>query len=595
MKRPWIAQNSQSISGNHGRTRRDFLQALSAGFCASQGGVLFRGFAPLQAAVTSLGGVEQTSQALFEDVPASKSGISWRHVNGRSPEYYLPETTGAGCAFLDYDNDGWMDVYLVNSGKCDFYDPRPPLRNALYHNNRDGTFTDVTEAAGVPGGGYGMGVAVGDYDGDGFPDLYVTQYGRSILYHNNGNGTFTDVTEKAGVAAPGWSSSAVWFDYDNDGRLDLFVCRFVDFDKSKNQFCGDTATGQRYYCIPRVYPPARSWLFHNNGDGTFRDVSQETGIAKVLGKAWGVVATDINNDGWMDLFVANDTTPNFLFLNRKGKFEDIGLDASVAYSQDGRARSGMGVDSADFDQDGWQDLFVSNVDQEMYSLYRNEHDLTFTDIAGSQGISKATRLMSGWGVKLFDYDNDGNLDLFLANGHPDDKIEIHSSHVTYEEPMLLFHNTGKGLENVSDKAGSAFTASYAARGLAIGDFNNDGAVDVLVSVNNGAPVLLKNTASQGNHWLGLRLIGKKANPDAIGARITWTAGDLKRSRLKLGGGSYLSSHDPREVLGIGPRTKIDRLEVQWPQPGGRVEVFSDLPLDRYITIVEGAGIKRERF
>lgn len=533
----------------------------------------------------------QHSHALFESVPASKSGISWRHVNGRSPEYYLPETTGAGCAFVDYDNDGWIDIYLVNGGKCDFYDPQPPLRNALYRNNRDGTFTDVTEAAAVSGGGYGMGVAVGDYDGDGFPDLYVTQYGRSILYHNNGNGTFTDVTEKAGVAAPGWASSAVWFDYDNDGRLDLFVCRFVEFDKSKNQFCGEKATGERYYCIPKVYPPARSWLFHNNGDGTFRDVSQESGIAKALGKAWGVVATDINNDGWMDLFVANDTVPNFLFLNRNGKFEDVGLEAGVAYSQDGRARSGMGVDSADLDQDGFQDLFVSNVDQEMYSLYRNDHDLTFNDIAGPMGVSKATRLMSGWGIKFFDYDNDGNSDLFIVNGHPDDKIEVHSNHVKYEEPMLLFHNTGKRLENVSDVAGQALNETYAARGMAIGDFNNDGAIDVLVAVNNGPPVLLKNAAAAGNHWLGVRLVGRKANPDAIGARITWIAGDLKRSRLKVGGGSYLSSHDPREVLGIGSRPKIDRLEIKWPQPSGKVETFTDLPIDRYITIVEGAGIK----
>jgi hypothetical protein len=484
-----------------------------------------------------------------------------------------------------------MDIYLVNSGKCDFYDPQPPLRNALYRNNRDGTFTDVTEAAGVSGGGYGMGVAVGDYDGDGFPDLYVTQYGRSILYHNNGNGTFTDVTEKAGVAAPGWASSAVWFDYDNDGGLDLFVCRFVEFDKSKNQFCGERATGQRYYCIPKVYPPARSWLFHNNGDGTFRDVSQESGISKVLGKAWGVVATDINNDGWMDLFVANDTVPNFLFLNRNGKFEDVGLEAGVAYSQDGRARSGMGVDSADFDQDGFQDLFVSNVDQEMYSLYRNDHNLTFDDIAGPLGVSKATRLMSGWGIKFFDYDNDGNQDLFIVNGHPDDKIEVHSNHVKYEEPMLLFRNTGKRLENVSEFAGQALNANYAARGMAIGDFNNDGAIDVLVAINNGPPVLLKNTAASENHWLGVRLIGRKANPDAIGARITWIAGDLKRSRLKVGGGSYLSSHDPREVLGIGPRRKIDRLEIKWPQPSGKVETFTDLPIDRYITIVEGVGIK----
>lgn len=551
------------------------------------GGVLANILRPLalaQAAPSSGG-------TLFEKLSSAATGITFRHANGRSPQYYLPETTGAGCAFIDYDNDGWMDLYLVNSGKCDFFDPKPPLRNALYRNNRDGTFTDVTERAGVPGGGYGMGAAVGDYNGDGFPDLYVTQYGRSILYRNNGDGTFTDVTEKAGVAAPGWASSAVWFDYDNDGKLDLFVCRFVEFEKSRNQFCGNEQTGEPYYCIPRVYPPAHSWLFHNNGDGTFRDVSEESGIAKVLGKAWGVVATDINNDGWMDLFVANDTLPNFLFLNKRGKFEDVGLEAGVAYSQDGRPRSGMGVDSTDYDQDGWQDLFVTNVDQEMYSIYRNNHDQTFDDMASVLGLSRATRFMSGWGLKFFDYDNDGNVDLLVANGHPDDKIEAHSTHVKYAEPLLLFHNTGKGLDNVSAQAGPVFTENFAARGMAIGDFNNDGAVDVLVTVNDGAPVLLKNTAAGGNHWLGLRLVGKKANRDGIGARITWQAGDLKRSRLKVGGGSYLSSHDPREVLGIGPRAKFDRLEIQWPPPSGKVETFTDLPIDRYITLIEGIGIK----
>jgi hypothetical protein len=512
-------------------------------------------------------------------------------VNGRSPEYYLPETTGAGCAFLDYDNDGWMDIYLVNSGRCDFFDPNPPLRNALYRNNRDGTFTDMTEKAGVPGGGYGMGVAVGDYNGDGFPDLYVTQYGRSILYRNNGDGTFTDVTVKAGVAAPGWASSAVWFDYDNDGKLDLFVCRFVDFDKSKNKFCGDAHIGERRYCIPKVYDPMASWLFHNNGDGTFRDVSEETGISKFLGKAWGVVATDINNDGWMDLFVANDTVSNFLFVNRQGKFEEAGLGADVAYSQDGVARSGMGVDSADYDQDGWQDLFVANVDQEMYSLYHNNHDLTFDDKAIPLGIGRLTRLMSGWGVKFFDYDNDGNLDLFFANGHPDDKIEEQSTSVKYKEPLMLLHNNGKSFEDVSSNAGPAFKQAFAARGMAIGDFDNDGAVDVLVAVNNGAPVLLKNVAADGNHWLGLHLIGKRCNPDAVGAHITWQAGDLKRSRLKTSGGSYLSSHDPRDILGLGPHTKIDKLEVRWPLPSQRVDTFTNVAVDRYITLVEGAGLK----
>jgi enediyne biosynthesis protein E4 len=572
-------------------SRRELLRILSLAPVGLVGNAAparrFRRFPPLAAP-----GLPEVSKALFEQVPASASGITWRHVNGRSPEYYLPETTGAGCAFLDWDNDGWMDIYLVNSGKCDFYDPQPPLRNALYRNNRDGTFTDVTEQAGVGGGGYGMGVAVGDYDGDGYPDLYVTQYGRSILYHNNGDGTFSDVTDHARVAAPGWASSAVWFDYDNDGRLDLFVCCFVDFDKSKNKFCGNEKTGERYYCIPREYDPARSWLFHNNGDGTFTDVSMKSGIGKALGKAWGVVATNIKNDNWMDLVVANDTTANFLFANRgHGKFEEIGLQAGIGLSQDGRARSGMGVDSADYDQDGWQDLFVTNVDQEMYSIYHNRHDESFDDLAGPMGIGLTTRLMSGWGVKFFDYDNDGNVDLFIADGHPDDKIELHSSNVFYREPLLVFHNTGRGFQNQSASAGAVFAENFAARGLAIGDFDNDGAVDVLVSVNNGAPLLLKNTAAHGNHWLGLRLVGKKANPEAIGARITWQAADLQRSRLKIGGGSYLSSHDPREVLGIGARTKIDKLEILWPQPSGRVETFMNPPIDRYVTIEEGAGIK----
>src|SRR5947208_589494 len=466
-----------------GWTRRQFLKGLSMAGSGCLAKYQSIAFLPHLGSVTPAGFAQSALKPLFEEVPPAATRLISPPENGRSADYFLPETTGAGCAFLDYDNDGWMDIYLVNGGKCDFLVPDPPLRNALYRNNRDGTFTDVTEKAGVAAGGYGMGVAVGDYEGDGWPDLYVTQYGRSILYDNNGNATFTDVTARAGLAAPGWASSAVWFDYDNDGRLDLFVCRFVDFDKSKNKFYGNEKTGERFYCIPRIYPPAASWLFHNNGDGTFTDVSKESGIAKALGKAWGVVATDVNNDGWMDLFVANDAVANFLLVNkRNGKFDEMGLEAGVAYSQAGRERSGMGVDSADFDQDGWQDLFVTNVDQEMYSIYRNSHDLTFEDMAGPMGLGRLTRLMSGWGVKFFDYDNDGNLDLLVANGHPDDQIEQHSSHVTYKEPLLLFHNNGRTLESVGASiAGPAFTQNLAARGLAVGDFDNDGALDVLVA------------------------------------------------------------------------------------------------------------------
>lgn len=574
-------------------SRRRFLQT-SAGLFLAGNRVIGSPFPFIRALGRSLSSQSSQRPSFFESVDPSVSGITWKHVNGRSPNYYLPETTGAGCAFFDYDNDGWMDIFLVNSGRCDFYDPHPPLRNALYHNNRDGTFREVTESSGLQGDGYGMGVAIGDYDGDGLPDLFLTQYGSGVLFHNEGNGKFVNVTEKTGITTPGWSSSAVWFDYDNDGRLDLFVCQFVDFSKEKNLFCGNPQTRERYYCIPRGYNPRPSWLFHNNGDGTFTDVSRESGIAAHLGKAWGVVATDIDNDGRMDLFVANDTLPNFLFANRgHGKFEEIGIDAGVAYSEDGRPRSGMGVDSADYDQDGWMDLFVANIDHEKYSLYHNSQDGSFKDSAAGNGIAQATSLMSGWGLKFFDFDNDGNLDLLLANGNPDDTIQEHFQDVYYEEPLLLFRNTGgnfeHALENVSSAAGPIFQRPFAARGMAIGDYNNDGAVDVLVAVNNGTPLLLRNVAAKENHWLGIQLVGKKANRDAVGAKITYQAGDLKRTRFKVGGGSYLSSHDPRIVLGIGTRKQVDWVEIKWPQPSGLIERFTNLPLDRYITLEEGSG------
>ena len=526
----------------------------------------------------------------FEELLPVTSGISWVHTSGKSPDMYLPETVGAGCAFLDYDNDGWMDIYLVNSGPSDFYTPPKPLRNALYRNNRDGTFTDVTLAAGVPGNAYGMGVAVGDYDGDGFPDLFLTQYQHSILYHNNGDGTFTDVTAKAGVACPGWASSAVWFDYDNDGRLDLFVCRFVEFSKATNRQCGLGVEHHRAYCSPAVFTPAPCGLYHNNGDGTFTDVSKESGISKPLAKAWGVVAADINNDGGMDLFVGNDMVPNFLFINKgKGRFEETGALAGVGYSGLGTARSGMGVDAADYDQDGWVDLFVANIDHQSYSLYHNTRDESFSDAANEVGLAAATWLLSGWGVKFFDYDNDGNLDLLVANGHPDLMVEQQFPNVNYLEPMLLFQNTGAGFKNVSAESGPAFSKKLAARGLALGDFDNDGGVDVLISQNNGPPVLMRNKVGSRNHWLGVCLVGKKANIDAVGAKLTYKAGELQRHIFKVGGGSYLSAHDSRVVLGLGSKSKIDWLEIQWPKPSERIERFTSLPIDRYITIVEGQG------
>src|SRR3989442_9003522 len=557
-------------------SRRRFLALLSA---AGAGLALPRGCG-LRAA-----------SPIFEEVPPSTSGLHWIHTNAMSPDRYLPETMGPGVAFLDYDNDGWMDIYMVNSGSCDFFKPKTPLRNALYRNNRDGTFTDVTEKAGVGGGTFGMGVAVGDYDNDGYPDILVTSYGRCILYHNNRDGTFTDVTDKAGVAAPGWTTSALWFDYDNDGKLDLFLCSFVEFGLGKNIICGDNKLGRRYYCIPRVFKPTPNLLFHNNGDGTFTEVSKGTDIEKSLGKGLGVVAADLNNDGRMDLFVANDTVQNFLFMNRgKGKWEEIGLASEVGFSANGQPRSGMGVDSVDFEGDGWQDLFVSNVDQEMFSFYRNNRDESFSDIAHGQGIAAATRLLSGWGLKFFDYDNDGRVDLFLANGHPDDMIDSYGGQVTYREPLLLFHNQGAQLKNVSKEAGPVFERLWPARGLAIGDYDNDGRIDVLVGNNGEAPILLRNRAGEGNHWVGLRLEGRTCNRDAVGARLTWSVAGVKRTRLKTVGGSYLSSHDPREVIGLGAATALDSLEVRWPAPSARVDTLKEVPIDRYLRVVEGEGI-----
>ena len=557
---------------------------------------LWRGAALGIAAPLNLGSAFE-ALPWFQEIPPSASGIEWVHENAMSENRYLPETLGPGCAFLDFDNDGWMDIYLVNSGPCDFWRPSKPIRNALYKNNRDGTFVDVTEKAGVAGGTFGMGVAVGDYDNDGWPDIFVTSYGRCILYKNNHDGTFADVTDKAGLTTPGWTTSAVWFDYDNDGRLDLFVCSFVDYGATHKLECGDNKLGRHYYCIPRIFKGTASFLYHNNGDGTFSEVSQGTDIAKSMGKGLGVVATDINNDGRMDLFVANDTVQNFLFVNRgpdkngKWQFEEAALQAEVGFSDNGQARSGMGVDAADLNNDGWQDLFVANVDQEMYSVYQNTRNETFRDVAHMNGIAQATRLMSGWGLKYFDYDNDGNVDLILANGHPDDMIESYSQQVHYKEPMLLFRYGADGkLSNVSDQAGPVFQKLFAARGLAVGDYNNDGAVDVLLANNGGRPVLLRNNAAKGNNWLGLKLEGVTCNRDSIGTKITWKAGGKTLHRLKNNGGSYLSSHDPREVLGLGSSAKLDELEIQWAAPSKQVDRFTNLEANRYVHIVEGKGI-----
>jgi hypothetical protein len=525
-----------------------------------------------------------TGTALYVTEPPAKTGIHFVHDNAQSARRYLPESMGPGVAIFDYDNDGWMDLYFTNSGPSDFFHPKQPLRNALYHNNHDGTFTDVTAKAGVPGRDFGIGVSTCDYNNDGWTDLFITNYGHNILYRNNGDGTFTDVTEKAGLDAPGLYTAAVWFDYDGNGTQDVFVGHFVEYDQSRERDC--RFAGVNHYCYPLAYDPWPSRLYRNNGDGTFTDVSKESGIGRHAGKTFGAVATDINNDGLLDLFVANDSVPNFLFLNKGGGvFEEIGMDSGIAYSSDGAARSGMGVDAADYDNDGWQDLFVANFTRERFSIYRNRGNLTFSDEAGASGIGTATQMYSGWGIKFFDFDLDGDPDLIVCSGHPDNLIEKISSTLTYREPLLLFHNESGRFVNLGVKAGTAFTGHYPARGLAIGDLDNDGFPDVVVANSGDAPLVLHH-AGTTNHWVGLDFKGL-----ATGAVIQWSADGRVRSRLKTAGGSYLSASDPRELLGLGSASKLDWLTVQWPRPGAKTDRFENVAAGRYYTLKAGGPLQ----
>ena len=522
--------------------------------------------------------------ATYETLPSSRTGITFVHDNALSARRYLPESMGPGVAIFDFDNDGWMDLYFVNSGPSDFFTPPHPLRNALYRNNHDGTFTDVTERAGVSGRDFGIGVSICDYNNDGWTDLFVTTYGRNILYRNNGNGTFSDVTKLAGLDAPGLYTAAVWFDYNQDGYPDLFVGHFVKYDKSLERDCRQS--GVPHYCYPLSYEPWPSRLYRNNGNGTFTDVSQESGIGKYAGKTFGAVATDINGDGLLDLFIANDSVANFLFLNKgSGVFEEIGLEAGVAYSPDGAARSGMGVDAGDFNNDGRQDLFVSNFNRERFSIYRNLGNLEFTDDAGSTGIGTATQMYSGWGVKFYDFDLDGDLDLIVCSGHPDNLIEKISSTLTYREPLLLFQNHNGKFSSMGERAGEAFTKNYAARGLAIGDLFNRGLPDIVVAISGGAPLVLKHTGTV-NHWVGLDLKG-----NSTGAMITWSANGRTRSHLKTAGGSYLSASDPRDLLGLGAEPKLDWLEVKWPKPLGRIDRFENVTAGRYYRLRAGGRLE----
>ena len=531
---------------------------------------------------------------IFREVPPRESGITWIHHNGFSPQHYLPESTGPGVAIFDYNNDGWMDILLVDSGTSAFYKPDAPLHPVLYRNDGNGKFTDVSKEAGLSADLYGQGVAVADYDGDGYEDVFISGYGKCVLYHNNGNGTFTDVTAASGIAPTQWGSSAVWFDYDNDGKLDLFVGEFADYSSlrvcsASESYGGESGGSQSaFYCTPKLFKPMPSELYRNLGNGRFANVSASMGIGSRPGKAWGVVATDINNDGFLDLFVANDIVPNYLWVNLGGKkFEEVGVEAGVGYSIEGAPRSGMGVDADDFDQDGRQDLIVANIDTQTTSLYRNVGQEMFDDVNLKTGVSQATRMMSGWGLRFIDYDNDGWPDLILSNGHPDDAVETRNAGIGYRQPILLMHNVaGAKMENVSSEAGPAFTKKYSSRGLAVGDLNNDGYPDVVFAENGGPVHVLMNTAASGNNWLALILRAKTTNPEATGAIIRWSVGGRIFSRLKTAGGSFLSSHDPRLILGAG-KNQIDWIEIKWPRPSQQVDRINKPEMNRYMTVTEG--------
>jgi hypothetical protein len=532
----------------------------------------------------------------FKDV-ARSSGISFLQDSTTSPQKYYLETMGTGLGWIDYDRDGLYDLFLVQSAKTPAYTPPHPLRCALYHNNGDGTFSDVTEKAGVGGAGhYGQGCAVADYDNDGYPDLYVTGYGRAILYHNNGNGTFTDVTAETGVADQGgWSTSAAWFDYDKDGYLDLVVCNYIEWSPQNNIYCGEHRPGYRAYCHPDNYHGQRIKLYHNNHDGTFTDVSRKSGVGAPEAKGMGVVCADFNNDGWVDIAIANDTWPNFLFINKKdGTFEDNSFISGIAASADGKYEAGMGIDADDVDGDGWADVYITHLDFELNRLYHNNHDGTFDDDTYACGIGNKAIFLSGVSAKFMDYDNDGWMDVCQVNSAMLDNIQLYHTEVTYQEPKLMFRNLGHGRFNkVSSLLGPDFMRKTAGRGLAVADFDNDGDMDFAVNNRGGHPQLLRNDGGNANNWVKIFLIGTKSNRDGIGARLKLVAEDLVQVRQAVGGSSYMGASDLRVHFGIGQRKSIESLEITWPS--GSMEKLTKLPVNQIIAVKEGEGIVPQKF
>jgi enediyne biosynthesis protein E4 len=529
----------------------------------------------------------------FTDV-TQKLGVNFQHQASHTSKKYLLETMAPGVALFDYDNDGRLDIYLVNGAPL--ADPTPkgtiPQKagarywNRLYHQKADGAFEDVTEKSGLQGVGYGMGVAVGDFDNDGYEDLYVTSYGGNKLYHNNGDGTFTDVTQKAGVAGSGWSTSAAWADLDGDGFLDLVVLRYLEWDFD-DIWCGEHKPGYRAYCHPDYFKPIAPLVYHNNKDGTFTEIAQKIGLAKP-GKGLGIAVADFDRDGHIDLFFANDSMPEFLYHNQgDNTFEEVGLTAGVAVDQDGRTYAGMGVDFADYNNDGWPDILVTDLANQRYALYENNGDGSFTYTSQTQGIGPISLSHSGWGFRFLDYDNDGWKDLLIAQGHDLDTIELSSPNLHYREPMLLARNAGGRFVDVSAQSGSVFHQPWLGRGLAIGDLDNDGRIDAVVTTNDSAAHVLHNDTPTRAHWITLKLVGHQSNRDAIGAEVSLLTSSGSQYATVSTAGSYLSSSDKRVHFGLGQANLAQKIEIRWPS--GIRQTLKNVAADQILQIDEPAA------